>query len=331
MPEFRWQGKYLFLTYPQSDFNLDGAVHRLREQGGRHVTFVRVCSEQHQSGELHRHALLCFGKRVSFTDQRRFDIDGRHPKWERYTRSPAKAAEYIAKEGEYVDWGETPDFSTPECRESRNELWGRLLDEATTPESFMSLVRQFAPYDFATRYQALHTMATSVFHRRSPHQSPHDMVEDFQLPDTIERWLEEEFDQENRPIRPKSLLIVGDSRSGKTSFARCLGHHIYFQGLFNLDKFDPQADYAVFDDCKIKWISNHKSWLGCGGEFEATDKYRTKRTLSWSGKPSIICCNRGSTWDWRYSEEWKDDPGWFEANVVVCELGPNQQLWEVPN
>lgn len=201
MPDFRWQGKYLFLTWPQSDFDLDGAIHRLREQGGRNVTFIRLCSERHQCGALHRHALLCFGKRVSFTDERRFDIDDRHPKWERYTRAPARAAHYVGNPEKpgyvaHVDWGEVPDFAAAEPGESRSALWGRLLDEATDPDSFMSSVREHAPYEFCTKFQALHSMATTVFQRRSPHTSQFDLVDDFRLPDTIENWMEKEFDQE---------------------------------------------------------------------------------------------------------------------------------------
>lgn len=92
-----------------------------------------------------------------------------------------------------------------------------------------------------------------------------------------------------------------------------------------MDKFDATADYVVFDDCKIKWITNYKSWLGCGGEFEATDKFRTKRTLVWNKKCCIVLCNKGSTWDWRHSEEWRDDREWFDANVTVVEL--EKKLW----
>lgn len=92
-------------------------------------------------------------------------------------------------------------------------------------------------------------------------------------------------------------------------------------GQFNLDKFDSSADYIVFDDVKIKYLVNWKSWLGCGGEFECTDKFRTKRTVSWVGKCCIVLCNMGAMWDWRYSEEWKDDPDWFGKNTVVVEIG----------
>ncbi len=87
-----------------------------------------------------------------------------------------------------------------------------------------------------------------------------------------------------------------------------------------MDKYDPTADYVVFDDVKIKYLTNFKSWLGCGGEFEASDKYRAKRTINWVGKCCIVLCNTGASWDWRYSDEWKDDPQWFEGNVKVVVL-----------
>lgn len=76
----------------------------------------------------------------------------------------------------------------------------------------------------------------------------------------------------------------------------------------------------VFDDFKLKYLPQHKAWVGCGGEFECSDKYRAKKTLKWVGKCCIILCNTGSGWDWRKSDEWADDVEWFEGNVRVVEI-----------
>lgn len=140
----------MFLTWPQSGFDLDGALLRLREQGGKHLVFARICHELHDDGQPHRHALLCFARKVDFADERRFDIDGRHPKWDANVRSAAKAYDYVAKDGVFRDWGTVPDLEPPKSN-GRNELWGRLLDEATDRESFMQSVREHAPYEFCTR------------------------------------------------------------------------------------------------------------------------------------------------------------------------------------
>lgn len=203
---FRWQGKYLLLTYPLSDFPLDEFLSFLRSPGvGERAVFIRVCHELHQSGDSHRHALLVFDKRFSFTSERRFDFRDRHPNIRGRIDSPADALDYVSKDNNYLDYGICPDFESNK-KESRNELWGRLLDEATSPSDFLSRVRAASPYDFATRYTALEAMARAVFRPDTSYASEHD-PEDFDLPDTIQGWLEKEFDQEVRiPLKTLTRL-----------------------------------------------------------------------------------------------------------------------------
>lgn len=77
----------------------------------------------------------------------------------------------------------------------------------------------------------------------------------------------------------------------------------------------------------MKFMHNIKAFLGCGGEFEATDKYRTKRTLTWVKKCTIILSNHGGGYDWRFDDLWKEDVEWFEANVVVVDLPRYMSLY----
>lgn len=203
---FRWQGKHLLLTWPQSDFSLDGCQDFLRHSFER-ATFIRVSSERHADGELHRHAYLNFPQRFSFTNERRADFGGRHAHIQLRINNPAAALTYVSKDGDFIDWGEIPDLDEVERKESRNELWGRLLDEATDASNFLQLVREASPYDFCTRYQQLDAMARAVF--KPPAQPvPEFDPEDFDLPDTITGWMEEEFNQE---VSHRDLLTKRDT------------------------------------------------------------------------------------------------------------------------
>lgn len=138
------------LTYPQSDFSLEGCNEFLRKAFPA-ARFVRVSSERHQDGELHRHAYVFFPRRFSFSNERRADFGGRHPHIQLRINNPGAALDYVSKDGDFVDWGDVPDASAPERKESRNELWGRLLDEATDASHFLQLVREASPFDFCTR------------------------------------------------------------------------------------------------------------------------------------------------------------------------------------
>lgn len=137
--------------------------------------------------------LLDWGRRRKFTSESRFDWLDFHPNIQK-CRDPAASLQYCEKDGDTLCEGERPDFDTSK-RESRAELWTRLLDESTNASDFMSAVRVADPYTFATRYKALDDMARAVYHRRVPYESPYE-PQDFKLPDGIESWLLEEFDEE---------------------------------------------------------------------------------------------------------------------------------------
>lgn len=81
--------------------------------------------------------------------------------------------------------------------------------------------------------------------------------------------------------------------------------------MLNLDKWDTDATYAIFDDFE-DWTRFYlyKQFLGAHKEFELTDKYRSKRTVQW-GKPSIVISN-----DLPCFKDWK----WIELNCFIFEI-----------
>lgn len=100
-----------------------------------------------------------------------------------------------------------------------------------------------------------------------------------------------------RPERPRSLILNGVSRLGKTQFARALGEHAYVANMWDLSAFDGLSDsfwdfgYVVFDD--IDWDSiksSAKSWFGAQRDFSVSDKYRRKRRVR-GGIPCIFLVN----------------------------------------
>jgi len=92
---------------------------------------------------------------------------------------------------------------------------------------------------------------------------------------------------------------------------------MYWNGTFNLDKWDDTAAYAVFDDFE-DWTRffMYKQFLGGQKEFELADKYRAKRTVKW-GKCSIVLSNEMPQF-----KDWK----WVEANCFIVNIG-NKKLY----
>lgn len=115
--------------------------------------------------------------------------------------------------------------------------------------------------------------------------------------------------------RKKSLVLWGPSRTGKTLWARSLGKHAYFGGLFCLDEPIDDALYAVFDDMQggLGYWHAYKFWLGSQSNFYATDKYKGKVLVEW-GRPCVYLANS----DPRFDE--KADIEWLEANCVFVHV-----------
>lgn len=100
-------------------------------------------------------------------------------------------------------------------------------------------------------------------------------------------------------------MLIGPTRTGKTLWARSLGPHAYFGGLFSLDESLKDVEYAVFDDMMggLEFWHAYKFWLGAQKCFYATDKYKGKKLVYW-GKPCIYVHNKDPRLDKGADIEW---------------------------
>lgn len=118
-------------------------------------------------------------------------------------------------------------------------------------------------------------------------------------------------------FRPKSLCLVGPTRTGKTAFARSLGPHVYVSGAFDATSFKSgEYRFFVFDDVapiaeslKRMW----KQWFGGQRDFTVTGKYVKPFRVS-GGVPSILALNEDD-----YEEHFKAklDNDWSKENIVT--------------
>lgn len=111
------------------------------------------------------------------------------------------------------------------------------------------------------------------------------------------------------------MVLFGPTRLGKTLWARSLGNHAYFGGLFSLDEPLDDVDYAVFDDMQggLEFFHSYKFWLGAQKQFYATDKYKGKKLIDW-GRPSIYLSNTNPLCDKNA------DVDWLVGNCEIVEL-----------
>ena len=115
--------------------------------------------------------------------------------------------------------------------------------------------------------------------------------------------------------RAKSLILWGDTRLGKTLWARDQGSHFYNAGMFNLDEYQPETTYAVFDDMMggLGNFSAYKQWLGAQIEFTVTDKYKKKQRILWNWRPTIWVANVDPATE-------NVDQNWLQGNCTIVHI-----------
>lgn len=123
--------------------------------------------------------------------------------------------------------------------------------------------------------------------------------------------------------RGRSLFLGGPPYSAKTSWARSGGKHSYFGGRFNVNDYNPDGRYHVFDDfCEWKYVPNGKCWFGSQLQFVVGGKYERERTIKPGGAPSIYIFNSDNDPRKQWSREQRE---YFEA---TCDfIWVNEKLY----
>lgn len=273
---FRLNAKNIFLTYSQATtISKDDIFNHIQSVLSDRLSWCVIGHEHHQDGNSHFHAIIGLSSKYNCRNERLFDVAGFHPKIEP-SRDVFASIRYVSKEDTNVlRYGTIP---------SPKRKWAEVL-EADDRESAITTIKAVSARDWIINHERIEYFLDKRFKPTVPEYV--NTYEFNNLPNVIHQWLEQRLNTD----RPKSLILWGPSRTRKTSWARSVGPHMYFNGMFDLSNWNPDAQYAVFDDWE-DWTKffGYKQWLGAQKEFTITDKYRKKMTVSW-GKPCIICSN----------------------------------------
>lgn len=252
-----------------------------------------VGRELHEDGFPHLHAFVCFTKQKDVRNPRYFDFRGHHGNYQSCIDTLAWIT-YCKKDGDFIEWGDVP---------KAKRKWNEVLS-AGSKEEALSIAAEVSPRDYVLSFDRIESFLAKKFKPVLPEYTPDFTFQT--IPNIVQVWKDQMHER-----RPKSLILWGPTRTGKTELARSFGKHMYFNGLFNLDKLDPDATYAVFDDWD-DWSKfwNYKQWIGAQREFDATDKYRSKRVFTW-GKPCIILSNTLPNFT---------DMAWIRSNCFILNV-----------
>ena len=127
------------------------------------------------------------------------------------------------------------------------------------------------------------------------------------------------------PLRPKSIVLHGGSKLGKSDFSRGLGPVCYFEKNFNLKKL---LGTGVQNIIATVWSDVHwknpalknegfKTYFGAQKEFEANDRYERNQTISPYSLPAIVLTNKDPA---AFLDD--SDYAWLVANCTIVDMGP---------
>ena len=110
----------------------------------------------------------------------------------------------------------------------------------------------------------------------------------------LDKWVEYWYTGQKDKLehRPKGLILIGETRTGKTSLISTLGDFSYFKNVWNVDNWEGLPPFTVMDDMDAQdegkglSFSWFKPWFGAQDAMTVTDKYKPKYDIL-NGKPLI--------------------------------------------
>ncbi|AIJ03556.1 replication initiator protein [Coccinia mosaic Tamil Nadu virus] len=333
---FQIKAKNIFLTYPKCPIPKEQMLDILKNiECPSDKLFIRVAQERHQDGSLHIHALIQFKGKAQFRNPRHFDVVHPHSSTQFHpnvqgAKSCSDVKSYIEKDGDYVDWGEfqIDGRSARGGQQTINDAAAEALNSGST-EAAMNILREKLPKDYIFQYHNYKTNLDRIF------AAPVDTYvcpfskESFDLvPRELVDWASENIVcSAARPVRPIGIVLEGDSRTGKTMWARSLGPHNYLCGHLDLSPkiYSNDAWYNVIDDVDPHYLKHFKEFMGAQRDWQSNTKYG-KPVMIKGGIPTIFLCNPGPSSSYKeFLDEDKNSAlkSWALKNAIFYTLeGP---------
>nr|CBA10393.1 Rep protein [Alternanthera yellow vein virus] len=303
--QFRLNRKNLFLTYSQCPISKEQALQQiLNTQTPVNKKFIRVCRELHEDGNPHLHALVQFEGKFQLTNPRFFDLQSPNSSAQYHcfitdAKSSSDVKAYIEKDGDILDWGtfQIDGRSARGGQQTANDAYARAINTGNK-EQALDVIRELAPKDYVLQFHNLNGNLERIF--MPPTQeyiSPFNCSSFDQVPEEIEEWAADNvMSAAARPWRPISIVIEGDSRTGKTMWARSLGPHNYLCGHIDLSPrvYSNEAWYNIIDDVDPHYVKHFKEFMGAQRDWQSNTKYGKPVQIK-GGIPTIFLCNPGPT------------------------------------
>ncbi|AFM38721.1 replication initiator protein [Jacquemontia mosaic Yucatan virus] len=301
--KFRLASRNIFLTYPQCSLDKNHVLELLQNLPWTIVrpTYIRVAREIHSDGNPHLHILIQLSGKSNIKDERFFDIS--HPSRSTPFHPNIQAAKdtnavknYITKEGDYCESGQYKVSGA--TRTNKEDVYHNAL-HAESMAAAIAIIKAGDPVRWITQGHNIRSNLQFDFAKQKEPWTPKFPLSSFNnVPEEMQEWADDYFGRDSaaRPLRPRSIIIEGDSRTGKTQWARTLGSHNYISGHldFNSKTYSDDVEYNVIDDVAPNYLKmkHWKELIGAQTDWQSNCKYGKPREIK-GGLPAIVLCNPG--------------------------------------
>nr|AEY75700.1 replication-associated protein [Cotton leaf curl Multan virus] len=336
MPSKRFQiySKNYFLTYPKCSLTKEEALSQIQNlQTPTNKKFIKICKELHENGEPHLHVLIQFEGKYKCQNQRFFDLVSPtrsahfHPNIQG-AKSSSDVKDYIDKDGDTVEWGrfQIDGRSARGGQQTANDAYAAALNAGSKSEA-LRVIKELAPKDFVLQFHNLNANLDRIF--QEPPGSPifllFLLLLSIKFQKNLKFGLSTTLSMPLRgPFRPRSIVIEGDSRTGKTMWARSLGPHNYLCGHLDLSPkvYSNDAWYNVIDDVDPHFLKHFKEFMGAQRDWQSNTKYGKPVQIK-GGIPTIFLCNPGPNSSYKeFLDEEKNTAlkNWAVKNAIFITL-----------
>lgn len=225
---FDLKSKAIFLTYSQ--VNEDGQ-REFSDDPTKHARFVgttlsppicyRLGREHHVDEGIHYHVYVSWEQPQRIRDQHKLDFGGTHPNIKSVRGNNRRCWDYTGKDGDVLhEFGNVEEPSN-RLQRSTTTYWATAIS-AETKDAFFETLRDNCPRDFVIFKRQIHEFADWWW---APPPKPY-ISPTFTRDTTpeLDDWIAQSgIGSGGHTGRPRSLILWGPTRTGKTVWARSLG------------------------------------------------------------------------------------------------------------
>lgn len=197
--------------------------------------------------------------------------------------------------------------------------------EELDPEKARAIMIAVDPQGYVGKFLNMEAFLRSKKRPRGPKAwAPKFTPKPWVVPRALQEWRDANFAEDGSLLDPPpegrytSVLVLGDSKTGKSNYFLSFGRPDHFRERFHLEKLTRGSTHLIVDDVRLEGVICWRALIGCQDLFSATDKYMRTLEVEFD-KPTAWVCN--------FDMDPRKDPVFAEyarqCGLVVVELaGP---------